>query len=145
MAPTMAASELRSLFVYFVCLYVFRATVLWSRAKFLWSHSVERNFSTSVSPLLGFFHHLSSIRASLSFWQAELRDYTGYCAEAPEVETCWRAGKTPQKRTSHTTAFNPSGKCPLSKQTSAKNSPNTDSILSVPPETKTHWTIVTQL
>ncbi|MEQ2285950.1 hypothetical protein AMECASPLE_037192 [Ameca splendens] len=39
-----AASELRSVFVYFVRLYVFGATILWS-------HSVERTFSTSESSL----------------------------------------------------------------------------------------------
>ncbi|MEQ2226670.1 hypothetical protein ILYODFUR_029713 [Ilyodon furcidens] len=69
-----------SFFVYFVCFYVFRATILWS-------HSVERNFSISESPLLGFFHHLSSIRGSLSSWRAELRLYTGSCAESVEGET----------------------------------------------------------
>ncbi|MEQ2251432.1 hypothetical protein ILYODFUR_010877 [Ilyodon furcidens] len=76
-----------SLFLYIVCFFVFRATVLWSRATILWSHSVERIFSTAERPLLGFFHHLSLIRGSLSSWEAELRHYTGYCAESAGEES----------------------------------------------------------
>ncbi|MEQ2234932.1 hypothetical protein ILYODFUR_036491 [Ilyodon furcidens] len=39
----------------------------------------------------------------------------GQCA-AKCCKVLQSAGKAPQKRTSHTTAFNPPGKCPLSKQ-----------------------------
>ncbi|MEQ2158759.1 hypothetical protein GOODEAATRI_015719 [Goodea atripinnis] len=52
-----------SLFVYFVCLYVFRATVLWSRATILWSHSAEELLNIRESSL-GFF--------STIFHQSEL-------------------------------------------------------------------------
>ncbi|MEQ2257682.1 hypothetical protein ILYODFUR_037261 [Ilyodon furcidens] len=64
-----------------LCVFMF-FTVLWSRATILWSHSVKRNFSTSESPLSGFFHHHSSIQASPNSWRAEPRHSAGYSAES---------------------------------------------------------------
>ncbi|MEQ2223633.1 hypothetical protein ILYODFUR_038578 [Ilyodon furcidens] len=115
MAPTMAASELRSLFVFVFCVFLCFS----SHSSVVSGHNPVVSFSREE--LLNIRE--SSLRIfSPSFIDLRFNELLASGAAAlcgilrRKRRRGKRAGKAPQKRTSHTTAFNPPGKCPLSKQ-----------------------------